>query len=196
MGLSKQDTSMTNIWSWTTWDSKIDATTVRKTFALRKTESHMSLLCIPTHRQSHFRQGPYPKAIFGRRWNSIKLTFPRMLTIGHQRYRNHKTVHSQKHQHRDPQVSHCTHHLYIYCHWNLCDFSLCEFGVNVSTQWVISIDHISGLINHVHVIGSLSNCWELESCDWMFSRDPWEWLRDWWGFSLPGMIREWKWTLV
>ena len=85
---------------------------------------------------------------------------------------------------------------YIYCHWNLCDYSLCEFGVNVSTQWYNSIDHIRGLINHVHVIGSLSNCWELESCDWMFSRDPWEWLRDWRGFSLSDMIREWKWTLV
>ena len=29
-----------------------------------------------------------------------------------------------------------------FCHWNLCDYSLCEFGVNVSTRWGNSIDHI------------------------------------------------------
>ena len=68
--------------------------------------------------------------------------------------------------------------------------------MSVLSQWYNSIDHIRGLINHVHVIGSLSNCWELESCDWMFSRDPWEWLRDWRGFSLSDMIRGWKQTLV
>ena len=71
---SRQDTSMTNTWSWTTWDSSISVTTVRKTFALRKTESRTPPLRTPTHRQSHFRRGSSPQAIFGHRWNPTKLT--------------------------------------------------------------------------------------------------------------------------
>ena len=38
----------------------MDVTTVRKTFTLRKTESRMPLLCIPTQRQSDFRWGLPP----------------------------------------------------------------------------------------------------------------------------------------
>ena len=104
---------MTNTWSWTTWDSSIGVTTVRKTFALRKTESRMPPLHTPTQRQSHFCRGSSPQAIFRHRWTQPNWHPYR---CQQQAIKNQKTTRlstPRKHQHRDPHVSHCTHHLYI-----------------------------------------------------------------------------------
>ena len=46
----------------------------KKTFALRKIESRTPPLRTTTHRQSHFRRGSSPQAMFGHRWNPTKLT--------------------------------------------------------------------------------------------------------------------------
>ena len=86
-----------------------------------------------------------------------------------------------------------------YCHWNLCDYSLCEFGVNVSTQWYNSIDHIRGLINHVKCAWNRLVHWvTAESWNHVIGCFPGIPGNDSGidGDSLSGMIREWKWTLV
>ena len=85
----------------------------RKNFRTKKDRISHAIIAHPNAPTKSFPPGILPQAIFGHRWNQLKLTPQPMSTTGHQRSKPTRLPIPRKHQHRDSQVSHCTHNLYI-----------------------------------------------------------------------------------